>query len=512
MFKKIINHFSQLMLDNNEKKFINNFSLKKKNKKNNILIIAPNDYYYLCYNYLLSKERFSNFNIYGYWPHSIHVSRIRPFQKLHEIKSNFYYKFLKNKYSKLYSVIGLKSYWDLSNLKFLFITKSEDRNIELYAKKIFNKLRNKKDILNLYLDKIYCGDLIYDTYIRFRNVPTVDINDIFLKKIIYLTIISIKCFRKLQKKYKFKHLYTTYATYIHYGLLTRVFLQMNVKVYSGITIAQYNKKLTKKDYSSVDNYKKFQQIFSKLNNKKKRLQSSKKMINKIFYKNRKDLQFNDYMQVDPFKKNNRKIKKKYDGIVFLPNFFESQMEWGKLIFTDFHEWINYTCDLIKQNDLNIAIKPHPNIFFSNTESQKIVNELKNKYKCIDWINPFISNIDLFKNIKCGISPWGTILWELAYFNLHPISAGEHPACKYNIGYEPRSISQYKKILLSVGKLNYKNYISKKKILEYCYMYYLYNNDAYNTIARKINLNQINFNNSSSLIKFIKKIKPLESKL
>ena len=35
------------------------------------------------------------------------------------------------------------------------------------------------------------------------------------------------------------------------------------------------------------------------------------------------------------------------------------------------------------------------------------------------------------------------------------------------------------------------------------MYYIYNHDYFNTIARKMKLNKIDFSNSSSLIKFIK---------
>ena len=53
-------------------------------------------------------------------------------------------------------------------------------------------------------------------------------------------ILSIKCFERLQNKYKFKYLFTTFSTYIHYELLVRVFLK--VKIYSGATINQYNKK------------------------------------------------------------------------------------------------------------------------------------------------------------------------------------------------------------------------------------------------------------------------------
>ncbi len=511
MIKKIYKPFTQLILDKNEKDFVNKLKTQIKLEKNNILIIAPNDYYYLCYNYLLSKNKFKGFNIHGYWPYSLHVSRERPFQNFHNFKSNLYFRLLKKKYSKLYKVVGLNAFWDLPNLKSVFISDFENEEAKKKAKNIFHKLKTKKQILKLNINKIYCGDLIYDTYIRFRNKPTVDINDIFLKKIIYLTIISIKCFQRLQLKYNYKYLYTTYATYIHYGLLVRVFLKMKVKVFSGTTMAQYNKKLTNKDYYSVDNYRKFKTIFSKLKNKKERINLSKKMLNRIFFKNRKDISFNDYMEVNPFKKNNIKLKKKYDAVVFLPNFFESQREWGDLIFPDFYEWILYTCNLIKDYNLNIAIKPHPNIFFSNRESLKVISELKKKYNNIEWISPSTSNIELFKNIKCGISPWGTILWELAYFNIHSISAGEHPACRYKIGFEPRSVSQYKKYLLSVSNLEPKKDISKK-ILEYCYMYYIYNNDAFKNTARKLNLNKINFSTSSSLKNFINKLKYNEIKL
>ena len=142
------------------------------------------------------------------------------------------------------------------------------------------------------------------------------------------------------------------------------------------------------------------------------------------------------MRVDPFRKNKIKLKKKYDGIIFLPNFFESQREWGKLIFPDFYEWIIYSCNLINKYNLNIAIKPHPNLYHDDNETINVVNELKSKYNNIDWIDPSISNLELFKNIKFGISAWGTVLWELAYFNVHPVSAGEHPV-RYNIGSEFR---------------------------------------------------------------------------
>ena len=68
ILKKIYNHLSELALDNNEKDFLNFAKLKKEKFRDNVLLVVPNDYYYVCYNYLLSKEKLSKYNIYGYWP------------------------------------------------------------------------------------------------------------------------------------------------------------------------------------------------------------------------------------------------------------------------------------------------------------------------------------------------------------------------------------------------------------------------------------------------------------
>ena len=58
ILKKIYNHLSELALDKNEKDFLNFAKLKKEKFRDNVLLVVPNDYYYVCYNYLLSKEKF----------------------------------------------------------------------------------------------------------------------------------------------------------------------------------------------------------------------------------------------------------------------------------------------------------------------------------------------------------------------------------------------------------------------------------------------------------------------
>ena len=98
----------------------------------------------------------------------------------------------------------------------------------------------------------------------------------------------------------------------------RFFLNQNVEVYSGHTLSQYNKKITKTDQYHVENYKKFKK-FSFTKKKIRKIERSADTNKNIFYNNRKNLEFRDYMKVDPYRSVNNN-KKNYDGIVFLPNF------------------------------------------------------------------------------------------------------------------------------------------------------------------------------------------------
>ena len=50
--------------------------------------------------------------------------------------------------------------------------------------KLFKKINSKSDLIKLRYKDIVIGDLVYDTYLRFNRVATVDINDKKLKLII----------------------------------------------------------------------------------------------------------------------------------------------------------------------------------------------------------------------------------------------------------------------------------------------------------------------------------------
>ena len=409
--EKIKYYISLLFFDKNEKNFIK--AAKKliendnKKKKGTVLISVINDYYYLCYLYCLYKDKLKDYNLIGYWPHLVYTEN-KSGNKLYKFLkklSPIYHYFLKKKWFTLYRSLGVKKIVDPDNLDKEFYIKNNENIYLIQKKKILNKIKNKKDILNIYYKKIYVGDLIYDTYLRFRNNPTIDLSDEFLQKIIFKTINFFHVFKKISKK--INYFYTPYSSYIVHGLPSRIFVNNNVRVITDGN-NQYNKILSKKDIYHVENYRKFRDEFSKLKNKNECRKLAQLYIKDYFF-NSKTTSIYNYLKKNPFYQKKRSKFKNLDGVIFLPNFFETQREWGNIIFNDFYEWIFYTVYLIDKYKLKIALKPHPNINTINKESITVIKEIKDKFPNLMWIDPNESNHKIFNSIKFGISSWGSAL-------------------------------------------------------------------------------------------------------
>ena len=156
------------------------------------------------------------------------------------------------------------------------------------------------------------GDLIYDSYIRYRAVPTVDINDKFLYDIILKSLKAIEfCEINLNNKgYKLYH--TAYTSYINNGLVPRYFLYNKNKAYSSGDRFSLIKKLSINNFSHMKNFSQFNKNFSKLTNKNKKLLQAKKEFKKKI--NGKIDISSAYMDNKSYKDNILPIPKKLNNI------------------------------------------------------------------------------------------------------------------------------------------------------------------------------------------------------
>ena len=87
------------------------------------------------------------------------------------------------------------------------------------------------------LKNIYAGDLIVDTYLRFKNTPKINLKDWFFKDVIWRAFAIENLFENLiqEKEKENFYLFGTYSTYINHGIPLR--LACKKKIFA-ITLGQ----------------------------------------------------------------------------------------------------------------------------------------------------------------------------------------------------------------------------------------------------------------------------------
>ena len=96
----------------------------------------------------------------------------------------------------MYKSIGISKIETLETFNLIDIINS------IYDAYVIFKKSEKLKINNLKYKKILIGDLLIDSFIRYRIEPTLDKKSFFFFYIIFKTIVSIKKTENLSKKYK----------------------------------------------------------------------------------------------------------------------------------------------------------------------------------------------------------------------------------------------------------------------------------------------------------------------
>jgi len=348
----------------------------------------------------------------------------------------------------------------------------KDLNSFLDAISLWKKF--KRTIVKSYslkYHKIQIGDLVVDTYLRFRPSPKFIINDLFVLKIIWQAIRDIKKSEMYFTKQKPDVYFTSYFTsYLEHGIPARVAVKNNINTYGFANLHIFGKKLSKKDYYQNSHCDKYMSLFSSLSNKKKKLKKAERYLN--YRLSGKNDAATVYMNKSTYLSDAIDIKlKKSFVVIFLHDFYDSPHAYKNFIFIDFLQWLLFTIKVLKKNNINFYIKQHPNKIALNS---KIIKELKLLIPEQHWLPENINTKQLVsQGMTCGITAYGTVAHELAYLGVHSICCSSHPHHSFDFCRTANNKKEYKFFL----KKYYQSPLSKaemrKQALAFYYMHNLY---------------------------------------
>lgn len=510
--KKILNLLNRVFLDKYELNFVKkikkyNSNIKRTKSNGVVMIQAPVDYYYLLrFHSVLQGNCLNDFKVLVYWPYNIGT-----FPRFtNKFKNTLYFVYSKFglfldslKWKKLYYSIGGSIFFRQSSFNPLLKIMSC-----VEALKIFKKLESKEDLENLSIDNIKVGDLVYDSYLRFCGEATVHLDDNRLLYIIYKTVESLKVIDSWNQKYQIKCILNSYSTYIHHGLVVRYFLNIGVDVYTDGNINDDFKKLSANSFGHVSKYENYKNSRSNSRiDKTVRMRFAKELLEKRF--NGEVDKLTGYMKKSAFTpdEGNLDINPSFSGVVFLHDFVDSPHIYKTMVFPDFWEWSIFTLDTIKKYKLDFAIKPHPN---QRKESIYFVEKLKSMYPDLIWLDSSTSNHKIFSSsgMKFGVSVYGTVIYELAYHGIIPISTGDHPAIDFDIGYNAKTKEEYLYFLTNLQNLHLDKE-AKTRVLEFYYEHASYSEKPFVTSIDKSFLKKIDPDGSESLSIYINALEKSE---
>jgi hypothetical protein len=404
-------------------------------------------------------------------------------------------KFFKFNFFGIYNSFGVTD----------FIRPTTNIKNRLKAEKITNHIffhiKSKSDVLNIKIDKILLGDLIYDGFLKFYSLETLSYNSLKFKKYLYEFVLIYIFWKEYLSKNIIKGIVGVHGVYA-YGIIYRIAFTKKIEVFTTISGRVF--RLDKKNQFNFDEYKYFKKIFSKYStsDKKKIIKYSKNILQKRFEgavgNDIKELISNKSAFARPFEKKNKILNNnnKIKILIATHQLGDTCNFWGTNFFPDFYEWLKFLSAFAKETDYEWYIKDHPRYLgLKYTKSLDRTSELTKKLvkenNNLIHLPPDVSHNQIInENIDFVLTIYGTIAFEYAYFKIPVILATKNsPTYNYSFNIRPSDVDEYKKILKNLKKIKLK--IKEKEVLEYFFMRYIYNDynfffDKYGDFLNKKN--------------------------
>lgn len=438
------------------------FSHKKEIEKNQPIVLLEHNTLrsaHIAYSYLgnaLSKKH--NAKIIAFDTHQPKNLK----QKLsYKIK-----KLLKFDHWGVYHSFGTDSFLNITPSK-IQIKKAKKITI-----KILKTISSKKDIENITINKIWIGDLIYDTYLRSKNLPTINWKSSSFIQHLHDSLNIFVAWEDFLENNNIRAINVSHCVY-NTAIPLRISLKKGIEVYQ--TNLSHTYKLKLNNMFAYNDFHYFSKIFS-------RLPEELQKAGKIEARRRIEKRFSGVVGVDmSYSKKSAygKISKKRlisksprkKILIATHCFYDSPHSYGKNLFPDFYEWLTFIGNVSKTTNYDWYIKTHPDY---KPGTMNIIKEFIERFPKITLLPADTSHHQIIKEgIDYALSVYGTIGFEYAALGIPVINASlNNPHIAYNFNLHPKSITEYQEILLNLEKLSFK--IDINKVYEYYFMKFIFN--------------------------------------
>jgi len=298
----------------------------------------------------------------------------------------------------------------------------------LLAWNCWRGMENRDALLRLQVKGVPVGDLINDSYLRFKPAPMVEIHDTYLFILIWQAHRDIRRAKEYFSRIKPALYLTSYSTYIQHGIPVRVALQAGIKVFSFGNYQEFSKELILNDWLHTRNPDNYAKAFLNLDRKDEKLALANEALATRLSGGVDGA--TAYMKRSAYMESGESVPNVHGAIVvFLHDFYDSPHIYREMVFADFWEWVCFTIETLKKTNIPFFLKPHPNQIGL---SDQALGELKRRYPELSMIPAGVTNKQLVDaGMSCAVTVYGTVAHEMSYMGIPTISCAHHPHISFD---------------------------------------------------------------------------------
>jgi hypothetical protein len=339
----------------------------------------------------------------------------------------------------------------------------------LRAWRMARAIRDVDQLAAVRMSGIAVGDLLIDSYLRYKPSPEVDVRDRYMVMVIRQALKNVDICRAYFARYRPDLFLTNYATYIHHGIAVRAALQAGVRVQAFASSHQeFSIHVTPGHPTHTKPADGYRRDFLALPDQAAKLKQAHDVL-----AGRMAGAIDPaiaYMKASAYTVQTTEVPDvKGAAVIFLHDFYDSPHGYRWMLFHEFYDWVRFTLRTLTEAGLPVFVKPHPNQI---AVSAREIARLQAEFPAARFISPKISNRQLVEaGMKCAITVHGSIASELAFLGIPTISAGDNPHVAFGFCKFARSREGYRQLLLDFPRLADDPAALRE---EACMFYYMHN--------------------------------------
>jgi len=320
------------------------------------------------------------------------------------------------------------------------------------------------------------GDLVVDSFLRFRPSPRFRATDPLVLRLIWQAHRDV---RRAQAYFAARRpacYLSSYSTYLEHGVPVRVALQMGIPVFSFGNLVLFGKQLSLADWFHTPDCSRYRAVFEALDEPGPRLARAAEMLE--FRLSGGVDPATSYMRQSAYGSETEPVPPGLDGavVVFLHDFYDSPHVYADLVFEDFWQWICFTINTLQAADIRFFLKPHPNQIALSSE---VLIDLQQAYPGVQMLSQRVTNAQLAQaGIACGVTVYGTVAHELAFLGIPSIGCARHPHHAFDFCRTATDRAQYTRFLTEALAPVSDRATLRTQALQFYYMHNLYGEAAH----------------------------------